>query len=1302
MGSNYLNADSQRITTGQRSITKLLVMLFAFAALMGMATVGGTSMAQTEQTAEAADPIRWLACRFDENSFPRGVYQFVSTDENEFYLYSKSYTGAGYEDVRGGLNSVLDYVRTSGGKNNQVSFEAINERIIGQTFEGSLPVDRASKPWKRWNKGAQVNPYDRFGVAGLTFSNYMGEWKFFYIDACEDNETPQAKYDTGASTNALTVAAWNVCSGWSVCNPPNNEMPDGVTREDIWGPQDDWEGRAKLAWRTEKERPGEMTSIRPDVLLLQEAGAAGTTDYICGEGMNAVDVEGARQICYNPEKFSVVSNEEYDGAVKAANFPARCNGIGGYAWAILEDKSFRRSVFVSMHTNPKAGNEAIRNCQAKFLTDLLKQKFSGSFYPMVVGGDMNSQPPRNWNAGSPENCSTLRGPRLEVSKELCAMGLTPVIHIASSPRDLNKNTFQGMSPWSSTGRSSSTDYGSHIDHIWVNGYVGVGEARVFAPSGRATSDHAMVSATINLNGTYVAAPGDPKDPQANKYYDTRIEPRSTWEDISTSSDVRTLQFGKGWKHRWGAALSTNVMNMIFFITKLIVVFTVALLGLAFADVSSLLGITDIIAGGNGEMGLFNTLHESLFTPLVVLAIAATGVVLFWKAIVKRQIREALGDTLKSVFCFLAAVIISVSPAWFISLPNNAAIVVQSIIASELNEGLAGGNGLCKSNVASILEGTSGQGSTDTKEAASLLEKASLNMQSSAGCTLWLNLLVRPWTEGQFGTEYKELYGTNNAACAAPSGGKCLGWDKSTGTVPGINRNFLWVGDPMVPLGGGTNGKFEFNWALFQISTQTNSHAPLLAPEDRGVSSKYSQGVAHDWWRVVDAMSNYNEVLKKGQACADCGSTEETAPYYHIEEADVMSEWDNWVGNNQGHRLQTVLSSVLIALLGVAGPLVFAALSVIYAVGIAILMAFAPIFFLLGCWAGRGWNIFMAWADLVINTTMKRIGLGVLTILSMAFTATILELMNDPAIGYWKGLLMLVILSLALIKSRHHVLRFLAFARFSTADLSGTASQLTGKVKGAGSAVGGLALAGAAGGMAGASSGTGFKGGALAGMKSNLQDLQYRNRTLRNVLDGAAMADKNGYLAKYVGQICAICGQPFQDGEAIGRVDDEGSTLAGTVHYECLTSRNPELFASYEELGTIAVNVDRARHESEFQGRVAREAVDNIAGRAYENIDEAVANLITLVETTNKEIALHETQEMIRSSRSGQKNDSPIPPIPSEIMPYVNRRNVEEAWRLGEYEYVKLAYASGWAAFAQSNDINLTEAHRHDILAVTQR
>lgn len=542
------------------------------------------------------------------------------------------------------------------------------------------------------------------------------------------------------------------------------------------------------------------------------------------------------------------------------------------------------------------------------------------------------------------------------------------------------------------------------------------------------------------------------------FYEDRLAPRSTWDDRAESADIRSQQHNIGAFNRFVYAFNNLIANSIFSVAKLAVVIVIGVSSLAFADISNVLGLNDLLVGADGGTGgIFDALYQGIFMPLVIIAFVLTACYMLWYGIVKRQYRQALvNGLLKTVAAFFLAVIVMVSPAFFVSLPNNIAVGVQSLIMSGVNTGSIGGHNMCDSQIGSfgdedIIPGNAPGVAAGTDRQVNFLEQISVNTSSAIGCAFWQVFLLTPWSQGQFGDPWDQLYAE--------------GFDPGRGgssSLGNSDENAEFAGDAQVPLGamGRDDDYDEFNdavsihnWAMFQLSTQTDSHFDMVAD---GINHDgYSNADVHnDWWRVADAVSNYYEV--EGEVVL----SEETLPdsvradldtrddYTMVPASEGATEyWDAWVGNNGGSRILIAMQSVIFAVVGTLGVFVFSALAVVYAIGLALLMAFAPLMFLFACWAGRGQEIFKGWLELLINTMLKRIFVGVLFVMMLAITVAALNVLED--VGFFAGMFVLAVSSWALVKNRNKILDALAAVRLGGADFSSKSSQIGSKFSQAG-------------------------------------------------------------------------------------------------------------------------------------------------------------------------------------------------------------------------------------------------------------
>lgn len=785
----------------------------------------------------------------------------------------------------------------------------------------------------------------------------------------------------------------------------------------------------------------------------------------------------------------------------------------------------------------------------------------------------------------------------------------------------------------------------------------------------------------------------PQDPKAGVFYEGRLEPRSTWEDIGNSADIRTKQFGKGFGTQFGISMADLFANGIFTVTKAIVVVTIGLINFAFSDIVEAMGLNTLIAGGS-EGGIFGILFNGIFTPLIVIVFAITGGYIFWHGIVKRQYRSSMTALIRSLALFIIAIIISASPLTYITLPNKIAVAGQAIILTAMNSGLSGGNGLCSTDIGQFKTKLV---NNPNAEAQDILTESSTSIRSAVGCQFWQTFLLKPWAEGQFGTSWNNLYAK----------GKIPSWAPGSTSSALTNSNESMVGDAAVPMG---DGSIINNWALFQISTETNAHSPI---GHEGERSKYTSGVANDWWRIVDTFANYQEEQAKVDATGSGPyGTTNSVEYTKVKNTPVLNNWDTWVGNTAYNRMWTASSSVIVAGIGLAAPLFFSFLSAVYSIGLALMMAFAPIMLLFGCWAGKGWEIFKGWGELVVNTTLKRIATGALLAFAIGLEAAAIQMMDT--VGWWQGILMLILVSVIIIKSRAKVIDALASIRFSSTNFSATSSKISQKTAGMVKTTSKFASSSVASGINSKRYGGKFGDGMLAGAKMELKNFSYQNTQLRQVMTSMeAVKTSHGEVISGQ-QACSFCGK-IMDYE----VDQFGSdimagarTIDGNIIcHECFEDgMDPDAI----EFITQRPNSDEERSDAQAAEKKRQDDKHKLREQEKELRAQRFRGKTAFNNSTNTE-----TIKNIMAGKDGNGNpltgtqaedkltkllgavefdiknyahDGSIPAIPVEIQESLNHELVKEAWRTKNYDWIRQAYTAAWAQWfieTTGNSISLS-------------
>ena len=441
----------------------------------------------------------------------------------------------------------------------------------------------------------------------------------------------------------------------------------------------------------------------------------------------------------------------------------------------------------------------------------------------------------------------------------------------------------------------------------------------------------------------------PQDIHANLFYKNRLTPQPTYSDVGNSIDPRVVQFNKSSVAHLTSAAFNLIANFLFSITKMIVAITIAMLNLAFTDIATTFGFADIIGGSNG---LFTVLSNGVFMPLISIAFLFLAVWLFVTAGVKGRAREGFISLATSLLMLVIAFVMILNPMAAVTLPSKIVLFGQSFIAAASNSTLAKGEGICETNVGDaqkLVTLPSGE-QTLQPNTAGELEKIGKTASAAVGCRLWESLLLKPWSEGQFGVEYTDLWG--KGAVPPGSSGKELG-----------NVNSDMTGDAEVPLGDGASVK---NWAIYHISTMTNAHSLTEQPD---AVPSVAGGVNTDWWRIVDALSNYQEEDKT----VDPGIGEPVT-YKTPKKNPVSPYWDTWVGNSAYSRVSIAFMSIVYALIMSVLPLLTAGTVVALKISLTLFVGVAPVFLLFGLVPGKGQDLFRSWLELTINTILKILAL----------------------------------------------------------------------------------------------------------------------------------------------------------------------------------------------------------------------------------------------------------------------------------------------------------------------------------------
>ena len=302
-----------------------------------------------------------------------------------------------------------------------------------------------------------------------------------------------------------------------------------------------------------------------------------------------------------------------------------------------------------------------------------------------------------------------------------------------------------------------------------------------------------------------------------EFYKGRKDPQASYSERISSKDPRVAQHRRGFFSKFFTAFLDVIANLILSISKLFISITITLISLTFKDLLSIIGLD-----ADFTENTFTKLYNGLYVPLVVLMFVLTACYIGYYGLIKREYRQALVNGLgKTLLAFVLAAIL-ISNIKLIKVPNQVATVIQALVVDTLSKNVvAQEDELCKTSV-----GTT-KGKFD-------LDKAGDYMSSVIGCKMWAEFTFKPWVKAQWGKDYKDLVKLEN-----------------------VNED--WVGKPTVKM----NKNTIENWGLFQLSIQSGYHHPV---DD--VYSPTVGGIDKDWYRIVDAVSNYKEKEVKIEASSN--------------------------------------------------------------------------------------------------------------------------------------------------------------------------------------------------------------------------------------------------------------------------------------------------------------------------------------------------------------------------------------------------------------------------------------------------
>jgi hypothetical protein len=565
-------------------------------------------------------------------------------------------------------------------------------------------------------------------------------------------------------------------------------------------------------------------------------------------------------------------------------------------------------------------------------------------------------------------------------------------------------------------------------------------------------------------------------------------------------------------------------------------------GGACIDILQVIGGTD---PNNINGGLIGSLTGGLYLPLLVIVVSISGFWVLQTGIMKRKFREALTGAL----WIFGAIIFGLTILFKPTLLAKAPMAVSNTVGTCVIGAFTGSNCFNSSSTLTPIDITKNTSDTVCKSSASGLsidEEMAMSI-NGLSCIIWKAFVLEPYAQAEFGTSFEALdITTTRVKNAAEKGGI----DPTTFCV-NLASTKSW-NEQTATLSLDSSSNKVCNLALYQLYLRTN------ATSGTDASTQTTSTPDTRWYNIILTVAN----------------------------DDGM--WSSWTAGANSSRFLIAGVAAISAVVGSFLIIAVGFFALMYYLLSIIMIAFAPLFLLIGVHPGRGKKIFIGWGELVLSNILKYLASAIFLLVAISFYAAVLGTGTNP----FTTLLFVLILSAALTLYRKEIVGLIGKVNAGGEQLS---NNLMNKMSSVGQKTGKLAVA-TGGSALGAQLAAGRFSSTMAddvrkkGLEEGLSDSEINNRV------AAARADFNANRRK-VAKAASTDG--FRRELKIG-----GGGLGGQIISQATRQYERTSMDNRRDLSTKA---SAARDFANNQESIAATA-ENARIEKVGNLDQATINL----------------------------------------------------------------------------------------------
>ena len=460
--------------------------------------------------------------------------------------------------------------------------------------------------------------------------------------------------------------------------------------------------------------------------------------------------------------------------------------------------------------------------------------------------------------------------------------------------------------------------------------------------------------------------------------------------------------------------------------------------------------------GTENGGIIGMLTEGFYFPLAIIAVMITGIHVLWIALTKREFRRALGEAGYVFLSFIVLTMILLQPQLLVRVPATATNVIGTCLI-----GAVTGNG-CGQSPSRPPDKKNGIDKLCAGSADGLApDESAMLVSSNMSCELYKAFWLQPMSQAIFGVPLHEL-DTDTSDTMFAKAASDAGIDLNTYCVPMEMAKKVKNGESTDNIT--VKGDSVCNAMVYLMFLRSgvdvaggDSAKPNLLPS--GVSrwqwgEKAGQDLDPNKWGHAGF---YNLIVPEMTSPVFLGRLI-FGPPPSIDASGAMATF------------ATLLGSVVMIVLAIQ--------SIGYVMLGTVMMAFFPIFALLGLHPGKGKKIFLGYLAKVLSSIAKFAVIALLALMYIEIVGAILGTIDNMILG----IVVLIALQVAMFSYKKSFMSLLGNIDLGGEALAKEKVHVPGsrKLKQTGKWLGtGLAVT-TAGAIAGKMSGIGVKAGARSG------------------------------------------------------------------------------------------------------------------------------------------------------------------------------------------------------------------------------